>query len=313
MIRMKILTVTLNPAFDLHAEAERMIPQSENFAAPLLREAGGKGINVSRALLAQGSESLAFVLLGEENGAAFSALLEKDGLSVASLTVSGRIRENLTLHVKGEKETRISISSPLTVRGREKEIELLLCEMTERDSILLFAGSLPDGYGTESAVSLLLALRKKGARLALDCRSFSIDDLLRIRPWFIKPNEDELSALCGTPIRTREDALRCAKELHRGGIENVLVTRGGEGSLLVCDAGCFYADPPQIEVRSTVGAGDSSVAGFLSAYVEGCAPQDCLCRAVAYGSAACMREGTKPPEKKDVRMLLPQITVEELK
>ena len=310
---MKILTVTLNPAFDLHAMADRLAAQSENFAIPTLRQAGGKGVNVSRALLATGKESLAFVLLGEENGSEFSAALEREGLSICSLTVPGRIRENLTIHVEGEKETRISLSSPLDLQGRLAEIRAFLCNRTDPGDILLLAGSLPDGCDKESMIQMLVALREKGARIAVDSRSFSAEDLQRIRPWLIKPNEEELSALCGSPVRTQEDALRCATQLHREGMEHVFVTRGGDGSLLVCNAGVFTAHPPRVTVRSTVGAGDSSVAGFLSAYAEGESPAGCLRRAVAYGSAACLREGTSPPEKDCVEKLLSEITVEEWK
>ena len=310
---MKILTVTLNPAFDLHAKADRMAIESENFATPTLREAGGKGVNVARALFSTGERCLAFVLLGEENGAEFAEALEKDGLSICSVTVPGRIRENLTIHVAGEKETRISLSSPLSLQGRLQEIRLLLCDRTDPGDVVLLAGSLPDGCDKEAVLQMLFALRERGARIAVDCRSFSAEELVRIRPWLIKPNAEELSVLCDSPVRTQKEALLCARALSQRGIENVLVTRGGEESLLVCGEGVFSARPPRIAVCSTVGAGDSSVAGFLSAYAKGESSAACLRRAVAYGSAACLREGTAPPEKHAVEALLPEIDVEEWK
>lgn len=305
---MSVLTVTLNPAFDLHVTEDG---RGKEPTAPA-REAGGKGINVSRALLALGVESRAFVLLGSENGEELADRLREDGLSLSSLVVSGRIRENRTLHAVGGGETHAPGRSSLDPRDRMEELRECLFGLTERGDLLLLSGSLPELCDPEGIMDILLDLCARGVRIALDSRSFSADALARLRPSLIKPNAEELSALAGRPIRTRWEALRAAEQLRRRGVGAVLVTRGGEGALLSCDTGSFYARPPKINVRSTVGAGDSSLAGFLAAEAEGRTPAECLRYAVACGSAACLREGTLPPRRQDAEELLNQITVEEL-
>ena len=107
---MKIITVTLSPAFDIHCNTESFAAEHENFANITSYDAGGKGINLSRALLACGTKSLAIVAVGKENGASFLSALDSDALSYKSIELEGRIRENVTIHVKDKKETRLSFN-----------------------------------------------------------------------------------------------------------------------------------------------------------------------------------------------------------
>ena len=107
---MKIITLTLNPAFDIHCYTENFKPYHENLAKITDRDASGKGVNISRALKATGVDSLAFLVLGDENADSFERGLKADGLNYRAVTVSGRIRENITLHTEGADETRISFA-----------------------------------------------------------------------------------------------------------------------------------------------------------------------------------------------------------
>ena len=110
MTRMKIITITLNPAFDVHCFSENFRPYHENLAKITASEAGGKGVNISRALTVCGTENLAFVVLGEENGDGFARAMSADGMTYRTISVAGRIRENITLHTDHADETRISFS-----------------------------------------------------------------------------------------------------------------------------------------------------------------------------------------------------------
>ena len=108
----------------------------------------------------------------------------------------------------------------------------------------------------------------------------------------------------GREIRTAADALDAARALHARGMENVMISLGGAGAVLVCREGDFTAAAPRIKPLSTIGAGDSSIAGFLAAMAEGRPPAECLKTAVAFGSAACLTPGTQPPNKNDVQRFL---------
>lgn len=125
---MNIYTLTLNPAFDVHAHAEAFALHRESVAAVLSRDAGGKGVNISRALRALGTENEAFVVLGKENGAEFSAALHADGIRYTPFWTEGRIRENITLHVPNEKETRLSFRGFAADDGVLDEIEKALLD-----------------------------------------------------------------------------------------------------------------------------------------------------------------------------------------
>ena len=308
---MKIVTLTLSPAFDVHCTAGAFRAGRENFASVTERAAGGKGLNTARALAAWGSEVTAVLLLGEENGAEFLRLAgEAEGpLTLRTLSVPGRIRENITVHVPGEKETRLSFRGFSAGPAILSALSRLLTEECPPGSVLALAGSLPPGLSGEELFPLLLALRERGVLLSVDSRSFSPEQLTRLRPFLIKPNEEELVTFLGRPAAGADDATTAAEAIRLQGISRVMVSLGGEGAVLASEKGLFRVSVPRIRPVSTIGAGDSSIAGFLSAFSEGLPEEECLRRAAAFGTAACLTAGTLPPRREDILKMLPQISV----
>ena len=309
---MKIFTLTLNPAFDLHAGADAFLLHRECIAELLSRDAGGKGVNISRALNAHGVENEALVLLGRDNGADFARMLDGYGLSHVDFETEGRIRENITVHVKDERETRLSFRGFAAEDGVLDELERYLLPRIEAGDAVTFTGSVPSGISHTRVLAFLSRVKARGAQLVLDSKSLAREDLVSLRPALIKPNEEEVAAYVGYPVKTLPDALRGARALADTGIANVMVSFGGEGALLVASGHAFIARPPRITPVSTVGAGDSSIAGFLRAAQEGLSAMECLCTAVAFGTAACLTSGTEPPDPKDVARILPCVTAEEI-
>ena len=302
---MKIITLTLSPAFDTHCHADSLRLEHENLIHMDLCQAGGKGVNISRALASCGRESLALAVLGEENADSFCRNLTCDGVTYEAITVPGRIRENITIHVEGAAETRLSFPGfPVTADLLGRVAEKLL-PLADGDTVITMTGRVPQGMAVVDVMALLRQAADKGARIVVDSRSFTLDHLKALGPWLIKPNQEEISAYLGREIRSLEQTLVEANALHKAGIANVMISMGGDGALLVCREGAFIAKPPRVEVRSTIGAGDSSIAGFLSCPADD--PKSRLIYAVAYGSAACMTEGTLPPRPEDVGDLLPKI------
>ena len=309
---MKIITLTLNPAFDVHCFVEDFQPYHENLAKITTSEAGGKGVNISRALTVCGTENLAFVVLGEENGVGFTRAMSADGMTYQTITVAGRIRENITIHTDTADETRISFSGFDAPEDLLAQVEAPLLPMIDRDTVLTLTGRNPSGVGIVETKEMLRRFIARGSKIVIDSRSFELSDLVEMKPWLIKPNQEEISAYLGREISKLDEVVEAARELHEGGIENVMISLGSKGALLVSDEGVFSARPPRIEALSTIGAGDSSIAGFLAATAEGCSAKDCLCRAVAYGTAACLTEGTKPPRPEDVARVMDEIVVEQM-
>ncbi|MBO5884003.1 MAG: hexose kinase [Clostridia bacterium] len=310
---MKIITLTLSPAFDMHCFVSDFEPFHENLADITALEAGGKGVNISRALCFAGTENLAFVVVGSENGAEFLRALDADGIKYRSIAVSGRIRENITLHTDNAPETRISFRGFRADTKLLANVEAELTALVDNDTVLTFTGRVPEGLDMAEVKGFLNRMREKGARIVLDSRSFSRNDMIEVSPWLIKPNEEEIFAYSGREISDAENAAVAAEELRSTGIENVMISLGGKGAVLSADSGIYSVNAPKIDVLSTIGAGDSSIAGFISAKANGACDGEALRVAVAFGSAACMSEGTRPPMKEDVDALLDSIKVTKMK
>lgn len=308
---MKIVTLTLNPAFDVHCSCDNFKPYHESIAKVTAKDAGGKGVNISRALKINGTENLAVVIVGEENGVEFCKALENDGLSVSAVWVKGRIRENITLHETKNPETRISFEGFSCDNGILQEIKERIGEVNGQ-TIITFTGSIPKGMEVSEVLAFLGEYRDQGAKIVIDSRSVSLQELLAFRPWLIKPNKDEAEAYANRKIESESDAVMIARDIYEKGINNVIVSLGGDGAVFAYKRGVMVAQAPSVPVCSTIGAGDSMLAGFIDGTSKGFTKEKVLKRAVAFGTAACKQEGTKPPLQKDVEELAKQVFVKSL-
>ena len=307
---MKIYTITLSPAYDVHATAPSLTLHHENLAHVTSRDAGGKGVNVSRALTYNGVENTAVIVLGRDNCADFKAALDSDKMTYVAIECDGRIRENITIHEDGESETRNSFSGFSLDNGILSEVEKLL--EADENSVITFTGSVPKGVDMPEVKKFLARLKNKGAKVVVDSRSFNLADLIEVAPWLIKPNSEEIAMYSGKEVNSFADCLDFAKKLLSDGIENVMMSLGEKGALLVTNGGAVSAVPPSINALSTIGAGDSTIAGFIAAYVDGKDSAEQLKVAVSYGTAACLLEGTTPPTKENVAEIYKNVKVENI-
>ena len=306
----KIITLTLNPAFDLHCSIKDFQPYNECYAETISVDAGGKGINVSRALKVNGTDSLAIVVVGAENAMEFCKALNRDNLHYEEIWAEGRIRQNMTLHEEDKPETRISFTGFACDTSILRKVKNRV-EITE-NCIVTFTGSVPKGVSVEDVKELLTEFHNEGAKIVIDSRSFSYEDLIELKPWLIKPNRVEATKYLGKEVRTVERAVEMAQKFYENGIENAVVSLGGGGAVLVCKTGTYWAEAPKCGVISTIGAGDSLLAGFIHGNTKGLSIEDTLRLAVACGSAACLTDGTRPPVKEKIVELCKQIEVKKL-
>lgn len=306
-----IFTITLNPAFDLHYQMEKFEARKENYVQGILCDAGGKGINISRALRVNGVDSTAYVILGEENGAAFEAQLRRDAISYDALYTPGRIRENITLHPAGDKETRISLDTFRANEALLTELERKLDAVRGAGDLMAFAGRNPKGVEKRAVIEFLKKQIAAGTRVIVDSNSLTPEDLVQIRPWLIKPNEQEIAAFLGTTVRTPEEAAEAARALVGKGVaEEVMISLGGDGAVWSNGVEKRILQVPKLENPvSTIGAGDSTLAGILSAAAEELPIEEILSRGVSFGTAACMTAGTLPPLPQDVAAVAKQVKV----
>lgn len=306
---MNLITLTLNPAVDLHCQTDTFVPFHENLADITSRDLGGKGVNISRALFTNGIASIPVILIGDESQAEFQEGLKTQIPKPVFFSAKGRVRENITLHSK-EGETRISFRGFKAPADTLQKLSKYLQEFSLEDSVITFTGSIPGGICKEEAISFLMELKEKGAKLVIDSKSVTLEELLMIKPWLIKPNADEIQDYLGQKMSV-EMLAEEAKRLHQAGITNVMISLGEDGALLCCGEKVFHAEVPVIEAKSTIGAGDSTIAGFLAAYQKNPKTQaeELLRMASAYGTSACLREGTQPPLSEDIEKVYKDIKI----
>lgn len=307
---MNLITLTLNPAIDVHCQTDTFVPFHENLAEVTSRDLGGKGINISRALYANSVFSIPVIVVGKESYAEFQEGLNHQLSAPAFFMAEGSVRENITLHSE-EGETRISFRGFTAPTDILQQLKQYLSEFDLKQSVITFTGSIPKGIKKEEAIRFLMDLKKKGAKLVIDSKSITLEELLLLQPWLIKPNEEEIAVYTGSEISEDELAEK-AKQLHCAGIEYVVISLGEKGALCCNGDEVYHAAAPKIDAKSTIGAGDSMIAGFLAAYAENplSDAEQLLRRAVAYGTAACMTEGTLPPVTEDIEKIYKEIRIE---
>lgn len=288
-----ILTVTCNPALDYGMSVPDLRQGETNRATATQLRAGGKGLNVSRMLAAFGAVTRAVSFSAGDTGAFLENLLAAERFPVEWIRLpEGRTRINVKLSDGIETEINAP-GAPVP--------EKAFCALTERVSrlqagdTLCLCGSLAPGMGADS-YARLLAATPAGVKTVVDAVGEPLRQALAYRPFLIKPNRAELSQLAERALSTLPQAEQAAQQLRRQGAENVLVSLGGEGALLVTGTGVWYQPAPQGTVRCAVSAGDSMIAGFLTALSREESPADTLRLAVATGSAVTFAGGSVSAE-----------------
>lgn len=292
-----ILTVTPNPSLDRTYEVPALERGEVIRATGERMDPGGKGVNVSRAVAAAGWRTVAVLPLGGAPGALVADLLDAQGIEVAPVPVAGATRSNIALAESDGVLTKINAPGP-ELSADEQELLLDTVREQSRDADwIACCGSLPRGLAPSWYADVVARAHAGGARIALDTSGRALLEALREQPDVVKPNAEELAEAVGRPLATVGDALKAAEELRGMGARAVLASLGADGQLLVGDEGAWFASARVDTVRSNVGAGDSSLAGFLIA--GGSGPR-ALASAVAHGAAAVQLPGSVMPTPADL-------------
>ncbi|WP_328223295.1 1-phosphofructokinase [Streptomyces sp. NBC_00310] len=287
-----ILTVTPNPSLDRTYEVPSLDRGEVIRATGERMDPGGKGVNVSRAVAAAGRRTVAVLPLGGAPGALVADLLDAQGIEVARVAVAGATRSNIALAEADGVLTKINAPGPeLSPAEQELLLETVRAQSAEA-SWIACCGSLPRGLAPSWYAELVARAHAAGTRIALDTSGPALLAALRERPDVVKPNAEELAEAVGRPLATVGDAVKAAEELRAMGADAVLASLGADGQLLVNASGAWFGTARVDAVRSNVGAGDSSLAGFLIAGGHG---PEALASAVAHGAAAVQLPGSVMP------------------
>jgi 6-phosphofructokinase 2 len=307
-----IYTVTLNPALDRTLHVESLAPGQSTRIRSEARFAGGKGIDVSRALREMGSDSIALGLVGGFDGKELEGRLLLSGVACRFTHIANETRTNIIIQDESN-----GAETALLARGPEVQPPELMdfLDVLERSldmSFLVISGSLPPGITPEVYSRMITIGNERGAKVVLDTAGEAMRQSIRAHPAVIKPNRYELAELAGRTLPdTRAIADYAVGLLDL--VETVLISLGADGIVMVTKNQVVHARPPKVAVKSTVGAGDCAVAGFVHGMAVGDSATAALRRAVATGTAATLNPGTGLCRCADVDAILPQVTVEEVR
>lgn len=281
----RVLTVTLNPALDLTVQLPALRLGEVNRSDNLQVHAAGKGLNVAQVLADLGHQLTVTGFLGEANAQPFEQLFAARGFADEFVRVAGETRSNIKL---AEADGRITdINGPGLEVGAAQRDELLarLERLVPGHELVVVAGSLPRGVEVPWFVDLLQQLARLGARVALDTSGAALREGLALSLWLIKPNEEELAQARGLDPA---DAQALADEARRlnARIEHVVMSQGAAGVSWFSPAAAWHAQPPKVRVVSTVGAGDSLLAGMLHGLLAGWPAERTLAHATAIAAQA---------------------------
>ncbi|HEY0951389.1 1-phosphofructokinase [Nocardioides sp.] len=303
-----ILTLTANPSVDRTVALAGRLKRGKVIRADsVISQAGGKGVNIARACIAAGVPAIAVLPAAKDDP--FVLELLSAGIDCRPVHHDGALRVNITITEPDGTTTKLNSPGPELTEAVRRDLAEALRRRAEAADWVVLAGSLPPGTPPEWYAELVVLLRASGARVAVDTSDAPLRALVErlpaSAPHLMKPNGEELASFTGDDPELLEAdphaAAKAARTLVESGVESVLATLGARGAVLVNADGAWHASPPPTTVVSTVGAGDSSLFGYLLGDLRGHRPEDRLALAVAYGSAAAGLPGTTMPHPQQVR------------
>lgn len=293
-----ILTVTLNPSLDRTIEIGSLARGAVIRATSTRLDPGGKGVNVSRALLANSVASCAIVPYGGDEGRQLIGLLSAEGLEMITVPISGTTRSNVTLAEPDGTVTKINEpGTPLSAEELNTVAETVLAAAHTADWVVA-SGSLPPEVPSDVYAWLCRRFAAAGIHVAVDTSGPALVSAVAAGPALVKPNREELAEATGVQITTLGDAIDAARKLRAMGAGTVLASLGPDGAVLVEDDHVWYGRCPVTEPRSAVGAGDAMLAGFLAAGARG---EQALVEALAWATAAVKLPGSRMPSPADIQ------------
>ncbi len=310
-----VVTLTLNPALDMSSDVEALIPDQKLRCTDPLLDPGGGGLNVSRAIGALGGESLALVAIGGLTGDRLAGLIRAEGVPFLALTAPGETRQSLTVtETTTGRQYRFMLPGPKWSEADQERVFTLLRASARPGAYGVISGSQPPGVPVDFPARLARAM--PGLNVVLDTSGPALVEAVS-NPIpglaILRMDGEEAESLAGSRLVSRSDSADFAEKLVKTGVaQMVIVARGADGSVLVDKDRRVFAKAAKVKVKSTVGAGDSFVAGLVLSLARGEPPEAALAMGTAAASAAVTTDATQLCRAEDVLRLLPECVISQV-
>ncbi len=308
----KVVTITLNPALDLTGSVNELNVGSVSLVQQSNLHAAGKGVNVAKVLSDLGADVTVTGFLGKDNPELFHQLFNDIGVKNEFVEVQGATRINVKLVEANGNVSDINFPGVQVTADEIARFEETLFRLAETHDYFVLAGSLPGGVTAEQCAAWIKALYQQGKKVLFDSSKAALKSGIEAHPWLIKPNDEELGDFVGEHLETPEQCQAAAQTLSDKGIENIVVSMGADGVMWLNQGKWLRAQPPRMNVVSTVGAGDTLVAGLCWGHMQLMPKNDLLRFATALSALAVSQVGVGLTSQEELENIKQQTEVSEL-
>jgi len=300
-----IVTLTMNPALDVSTDTDHVIAGEKLRCGPTVLDPGGGGVNVSRVIHRLGGATVAVHVVGGLTGDLYSTLLADEGVPAKRIPISGQTRESFTVtETSTGKQYRFVLSGPEVATTEVDEVLEELDSLVTPGDWLVASGSLPPGVPEDFYGQLATRFQARGVSVVVDTAPPWLAPAIASGVFVVKPSRHELEQFLGRELPGLEAGVAGAREMiSQTGVEWVALSLGRDGAALVGADRAWHAVAPGVTPVSTVGAGDSFLAGLVHALSSGESPEEALAYAVAAGSATAMSPATALCQRESVERL----------
>ncbi|MDH7482297.1 MAG: 1-phosphofructokinase [Armatimonadota bacterium] len=309
-----IASITLNPALDKTVYLDQLLPHDANRIRKIEVDAGGKGINASRVLNELGSPTVALGFVGGKTGSYIEHVLATEGVKTDFVRTAAETRTNICIQeFSGAPPTMLNEPGPNVTKDEIEQLVTKVYEYASKSCMMIFGGSLAASVPEDIYRTLVAGISKFGTKAILDSDGRPMLLGLEAQPFMIKPNRDEVKRLLGIDIKDFKDALPAIAQFAEKGIEIVVISMGSAGAVAGSAEGIWSAVPPKVKPVSTIGSGDSMVAGIAHILSQGGPLDEALRWGTAAGAATAMTDGTEICKRHQVLSLLDGVLIERLR
>lgn len=298
----KVLTVTMNPSVDIGTQAEKVITNQKTRCAVPVVDPGGGGVNVARVLSRLGISCDALFISGGYTGNLLKEMMAKEKVPVLPVESSDNTRQNISIieNQSGE-QYRFVLPGMVSESSVWEEVLQKVKASVQRYDFVIGSGSLPDGVPVDFYSRLSAIASNAGKAFVLDTSGPALWEGLHSGAAYIKPNQEEFAELKAIYGAGSDEAL--CRLLFEKGVKNIIHTLGKERTVLISEQGTFSYTPPSIEVRSSIGAGDSFVGGMIAGLIQGLPEQKAVAYGISTAASTLQSEGTDLCDVNEVKAI----------